>query len=89
MLMVVWNIYVTGFGPTKMLAASLEAENRAALERDFIAIPTTDVITSSMARCRRESRSAPSSRAYPRILPIGEPPPSRLPGEAKDSGVPG
>ena len=51
-------------------------------------VPTTDVTTSSMARCGRESRSAPPSRAYPRSLPIGEPPPSRLPGKAKDTGVP-
>jgi SAM-dependent methyltransferase len=35
---VVWDIYVTGFGPTKTLAASLDAEKRAALERDFVAI---------------------------------------------------
>jgi len=34
----VWDIYVTGFGPTKILAASLGAEKRAALERDFIAM---------------------------------------------------
>ena len=32
-------------------------------------------------------RSAPPSRAYPRSLPIREPPPSRLPGEAKDTSV--
>ena len=35
---VVWDIYVAGFGPTKMLAASLDADKRAALQRDFIAI---------------------------------------------------
>jgi hypothetical protein len=35
---VVWDIYVAGFGPTKTLAASLDADKRAALQRDFIAI---------------------------------------------------
>jgi SAM-dependent methyltransferase len=35
---VVWDTFVTGYGPTKMLAASLDAERRAALERDFIAL---------------------------------------------------
>ena len=35
---VVWGTYVNGFGPTKILAASLDAEKRAALERDFIAV---------------------------------------------------
>jgi SAM-dependent methyltransferase len=35
---VAWDIFVTGFGPTKTLAASLDAEGRAALERDFIAL---------------------------------------------------
>ena len=34
----VWDIFVAGYGPTKMLAASLEAKRRAALERDFIAM---------------------------------------------------
>jgi SAM-dependent methyltransferase len=34
----VWNIFVTGYGPTKTLAASLDPEKRAALERDFIAM---------------------------------------------------
>lgn len=33
-----WDIFVTGYGPTKMLAASLEPERRAALQRDFIAM---------------------------------------------------
>jgi ubiquinone/menaquinone biosynthesis C-methylase UbiE len=32
-----WEAFVTGYGPTKMLAASLDVERRAALERDFIA----------------------------------------------------
>jgi hypothetical protein len=34
----VWDIFVAGYGPTKMLAASLEPERRAAFERDFIAM---------------------------------------------------
>lgn len=34
----VWDIFVTGYGPTKTLAASLDPEKRAALERDFIAM---------------------------------------------------
>jgi hypothetical protein len=34
----VWDIFVAGYGPTKMLAASLEPERRTALERDFIAM---------------------------------------------------
>jgi SAM-dependent methyltransferase len=33
-----WDIFVTGYGPTKTLAASLEPERRAALERDFVAM---------------------------------------------------
>jgi SAM-dependent methyltransferase len=35
---VVWDIYFTGFGPTKTLAGLLDAERGAALRRDFIAI---------------------------------------------------
>jgi SAM-dependent methyltransferase len=35
---VAWDTFVTGYGPTKMLAASLDVERRAALERDFIAL---------------------------------------------------
>jgi SAM-dependent methyltransferase len=35
---VVWDVFVTGYGPTKMLAASLDTERRAALQRDFIAM---------------------------------------------------
>lgn len=34
----VWDIFVAGYGPTKMLAASLEPERRAELQRDFIAM---------------------------------------------------
>jgi hypothetical protein len=34
----VWDIFVAGYGPTKMLAGSLEPERRAALQRDFIAM---------------------------------------------------
>jgi ubiquinone/menaquinone biosynthesis C-methylase UbiE len=32
-----WETFVNGYGPTKMLAASLDAEKRAALQRDFAA----------------------------------------------------
>jgi SAM-dependent methyltransferase len=35
---VAWDIFVTGYGPTKMLAASLDTEKRASLQRDFIAL---------------------------------------------------
>lgn len=31
-----WNSFVTGYGPTRMLAASLDGERREALKRDFI-----------------------------------------------------
>ena len=34
----VWELFVTGYGPTKTLAASLEPERREALKRDFIAL---------------------------------------------------
>jgi len=34
----VWDIFVSGYGPTKTLAASLDPDKRAALERDFIAM---------------------------------------------------
>jgi hypothetical protein len=34
----VWDLFSTGYGPTKSLAASLDAERRAALKRDFIAL---------------------------------------------------
>ncbi len=33
----VWQLFVTGFGPTKALAASLDSERREILKRDFIA----------------------------------------------------
>jgi len=32
-----WNTFVTGYGPTRILAASLDDEHRAALKRDFVA----------------------------------------------------
>ncbi len=32
-----WNTFVTGYGPTRVLAASLDDERRAALKRDFVA----------------------------------------------------
>jgi SAM-dependent methyltransferase len=32
-----WETFSTGYGPTKMLAAALEPDRRAALERDFVA----------------------------------------------------
>jgi hypothetical protein len=34
----VWDLFVAGYGPTKMLAASLDPERRAALQRDLIAM---------------------------------------------------
>jgi ubiquinone/menaquinone biosynthesis C-methylase UbiE len=36
-----WETFVNGYGPTKMLAASLDAERRAALQRDFVAFHDT------------------------------------------------
>ena len=33
----VWELFVQGYGPTKSLAASLDAERRESLKRDFIA----------------------------------------------------
>ncbi len=33
----VWELFVTGYGPTRALAANLDPERRAGLERDFIA----------------------------------------------------
>lgn len=32
-----WETFATGYGPTRMLAASLPADQRAALQRDFVA----------------------------------------------------
>ena len=32
-----WETFVNGYGPTKILAASLDAEKRAELQRDFVA----------------------------------------------------
>jgi SAM-dependent methyltransferase len=32
-----WNTFVTGYGPTRTLAASLDGERRDALKRDFVA----------------------------------------------------
>jgi SAM-dependent methyltransferase len=32
-----WQTFVQGYGPTRMLAASLDEERRAALQRDFVA----------------------------------------------------
>ena len=32
-----WDTFVNGYGPTRMLAASLDEERRAALQRDFVA----------------------------------------------------
>jgi len=33
---VIWNVFLEGYGPTKMLAASLPQDRREALQRDFI-----------------------------------------------------
>jgi hypothetical protein len=32
-----WNTFVTGYGPTRALAASLDDERRSALKQDFVA----------------------------------------------------
>jgi SAM-dependent methyltransferase len=57
-----WNTFVTGYGPTRMLAASLDDERRAALKRDFVAfherfrqgqgihVPRTFVVTTGIRR---------------------------------------
>jgi len=57
-----WNTFVTGYGPTRALAASLDDERRAALKRDFIAfheryregdgihVPRTFVLTLGVRR---------------------------------------
>ncbi|HET7717230.1 MAG TPA: class I SAM-dependent methyltransferase [Bauldia sp.] len=34
----VWDVFVNGYGPTKMLAESLEPARREAMKRDFIAL---------------------------------------------------
>ncbi|EWY38603.1 type 11 methyltransferase [Skermanella stibiiresistens SB22] len=36
-----WNTFITGYGPTRMLAASLDDDRRAALKRDFVAFHET------------------------------------------------
>jgi len=33
---IMWDIFVTGFGPMKALAASLDSSRRIALEREFV-----------------------------------------------------
>jgi hypothetical protein len=33
----VWELFSTGYGPTKSLAANLDAEKREMLKRDFVA----------------------------------------------------
>ena len=57
-----WNTFVTGYGPTRMLAASLDDDRRAALKRDFVAfherfregqgihVPRTYVVTTGIRR---------------------------------------
>ncbi|QQP93690.1 methyltransferase domain-containing protein (plasmid) [Skermanella sp. TT6] len=57
-----WNTFVTGYGPTRALAASLDEDRRAALKRDFVAfheryregqgihVPRTFVLTLGMRR---------------------------------------
>jgi SAM-dependent methyltransferase len=57
-----WNTFVTGYGPTRMLAASLDDDRRAALKRDFVAfherfreghgihVPRTYVVTTGVRR---------------------------------------
>lgn len=34
----VWDLFVEGYGPTRTLAGNLDAERRAALKRDFVAL---------------------------------------------------
>ena len=46
---VVWGTYVNGFGPTKILAASLDAEKRAALERDGVGLAAVEQQTVLLA----------------------------------------
>lgn len=55
----VWDIFVTGYGPTKMLAAALDPAKRADLQRDFIAM--------------HEKHRTPAGLAMPReyLLTIG------------------
>jgi SAM-dependent methyltransferase len=57
-----WNTFVTGYGPTRMLAASLDDDRRAALKRDFVAfherfreghgihVPRTYVVTTGVRK---------------------------------------
>ena len=57
-----WQTFVQGYGPTRMLAASLDDERRAKLQRDFVAfhagfsdelgvcVPRTDLVTSGRRR---------------------------------------
>lgn len=57
-----WNTFVNGYGPTRMLAASLDDDRRAALKRDFVAfherfregqgihVPRTYVVTTGIRR---------------------------------------
>jgi SAM-dependent methyltransferase len=57
-----WNTFVTGYGPTRMLAASLDEERRVALKGDFVAfherfregqgihVPRTYVVTLGIRR---------------------------------------
>ena len=57
-----WNTFVTGYGPTRMLATSLDDDRRAALKRDFVAfherfregqgihVPRTYVVTTGIRR---------------------------------------
>jgi hypothetical protein len=35
---IMWDIFVTGFGPIKALAAPLDSSRRTALEREFVSL---------------------------------------------------
>ena len=57
-----WQTFVQGYGPTRMLAVSLDDERRARLQRDFVAfhagfadelgvcVPRTYLVTSGRRR---------------------------------------
>jgi SAM-dependent methyltransferase len=49
---VAWDIFVTGYGPTKTLAAALDPEQRGALERAFVAMHEKHRIPTGVAMPR-------------------------------------
>ena len=46
-----WTRFVTGYGPTKMLAKSLDPDRRGALERDFIAFHALPQFATELGIC--------------------------------------